>query len=189
MTPKYVGDLSRQDAAVLTACAKVAGSIVECGAGASTMILAQAAPPDARIVTIEPDPVWITKTRLSLMLLGVIGRVSFNQPIIGPIDLAFNDGPDATRRSFARDVWPHLRTGGRLLFHDTRRPGDIGLMIDHLRDVALSVVSVLINVDDSNITVITKGPRRPYVDWNDVEGRPRWAIVNEGVPDSFWRQA
>jgi hypothetical protein len=41
----------------------------------------------------------------------------------------------------------------------------------------------------SNISVIKKKVREPYVNWNHTEGKPLWSYGGFGpVPDDFWKE-
>src|SRR6267378_847360 len=60
---RYIGDISREDAALLARTAAGARRILEFGAGASTQVLAISAPQGAEIVTVETKPEWVASTR------------------------------------------------------------------------------------------------------------------------------
>jgi hypothetical protein len=82
-------------------------------------------------------------------------------------------------------AWPLLRVGGVMMFHDTRRPGDMRNVLDLVASAFLSVESVSCNAEHSNITVVRKKAPEPYVDWNLVERRSRWQVGQEEAPDDL----
>src|SRR5438270_8420588 len=118
---RYIGDISREDAQLLSRYAAGARRMLEFGAGASTQVLAQSAPEGAEIVTVETDSGWIGRTRRNLQLLGVTREVKFVpyrgfwRALRGPFDFIFDDGIDRRRREFAEHAWPLLAVGGARL--------------------------------------------------------------------------
>jgi predicted O-methyltransferase YrrM len=189
---RYIGDISREDARLLARFAAGARRILEFGAGASTHVLAQSAPPGAELVTVETKQEWIERTRRNLVRLGISSKVQFvpygefRSAVQGQFDLIFDDGADKLRGEFAERAWPLLAVGGSLLFHDTRRPRDARNALRHVERVFLEVASVHLNQDGSNITVVRKAAPLRYEDWNVVEGRERWEYGHDEPPPGLW---
>lgn len=178
----YVGDLSREDAQLLARLARESSRILEFGVGGSTQIFAQAAPAHARIVSLETEALWISKTEAVLEALGRRSMVEFRRYAnwagaisTGPAeyDLIFDDGIADLRLEFARKAWPCLKIGGALLFHDTRRRTDARNLFDFCAEHYLEVESVAVNAGSSNLSVVRKKIAQPYVDWNKAEGRTK----------------
>jgi len=189
---RYIGDISREDAALLARAAASARRILEFGAGASTQVLAQSAPGDAEIVTVETKPLWIDRTRENFRRLGISREVRFVpyrgfwRAVTGPFDVIFDDGADRLRADFAERAWPMLAVDGSLFFHDTRRPRDARVALRQVERVFLEVASVLLNPEGSNLTVVRKQAPQKYVDWNVVEGRARWEYGHADPPEDLW---
>ena len=192
---KYIGDLSRQDAALLERYARRAQSVLEFGAGGSTQIIAQALSEGASFLSLDTDPTWIATTQENLRRLGVESRCELRRyedftPSAAPFDLIFNDGFSGLRRDFALRCFPLLAIGGAMLFHDTRRPQDIRNVLAIVDVFFEEIEHVHLNESadgaSSNITVVRKKSREPYVDWNVAEDRPPWAYGLGVVPEEFW---
>jgi predicted O-methyltransferase YrrM len=203
----YIGDISKQDAALLRRLtAQLHGlmgtppRILEFGMGASTQVIAHYS--DAEFTSVETEPSWRERTVANLELLGIDRPVKlelykgFMETIClkedNHYDLIFDDGVDGYRLEFARKTWRLLKEGGLLLFHDTRRTSDIKNVCELVAEQSAYISSVSINEADSNITVIRK--RRPvfYENWNETEGRAPWqsgyAPMKYGEYDQ-WRSA
>jgi predicted O-methyltransferase YrrM len=192
---KYVGDVSRQDATLLERYARGARSVLEFGAGGSTQIIAQALPKGASFLSLDTDPRWIATTRENLRHLGVENRCQLRRyeewaPDTAQFDLIFDDGVGNLRRDFALRSFPLLTIGGALLFHDTRRQQDIRNVLALIEIFFEEIEHVHLNERadglSSNITVVRKKSREPYVNWNVAEGRPPWAYGLGVVPEDFW---
>ena len=192
---KYVGDLSRHDAALLERYASRAQSALEFGVGGSTQIIAQSIPDGVPFISLDTDPQWIAITRENLQHLGVENRCQLARyeewlPDSSCFDFVFNDGVRHYRRDFALRIFPHLTIGGVLLFHDTRRPQDVrnvlALVEVFFEEIACVRLNEEIDGATSNITVVQKKIKEPYVNWNDVEDRPPWAFGQGTVPKDFW---
>lgn len=175
----YVGDLSRNDAALLRDLGSESTCALEFGAGASTQILAHYC---GKVDCVETDARWIDKTAARLAALGIADRVAFHpfgQMPIKAYDIIFVDGADELRRRFALMAWECLALDGLMIFHDTRRTTTHGMsgttdMQNALAVIALNafeISRVEFNWQDSNCTVIWKREPLPYVDWNIAEGR------------------
>lgn len=179
----YVGDLSRNDAALLKELAEQAHRILEFGAGASTQIFA--AYGEGLVHSVETDPAWIRKTERNLdrlyraIKLRPVRFFSYVFEPEGPYDLIFVDGVDELRQAFAVRTWPHLAVGGTMAFHDTRRRGPHGVSAtSDMQNVCALVLhflpeidSVLVNTCESNTTLVRKRVPLLLEDWNIVEGR------------------
>lgn len=185
----FVGDLSRADAELLAELGARANRILEFGAGGSTQILAQVAPPEATILSIETDSEWIKRTRANLHRLGAerVRFMSFVGWKSAPLDdvefdLVFNDGARELRLAFAREAWPKLAVGGRMLFHDTRRQGDLLNVLEIMNEHFLEISEISLNLRGSNITQLIKKAPAPYQNWNVEEGRKPWEYGIEEPP-------
>jgi len=189
---RYIGDISREDAALLARTAAGARRILEFGAGASTQVLAQTAPEGAEIVTVETKPEWVERTRANLKRLGIARELRFVpyrgfwRTVQGPFEMIFDDGIDRLRADFAERAWPMLAVGGCMLFHDTRRPRDARTALRQVERVFLEVASVHLNPEGSNLTVVRKQALQAYVDWNVAEGRARWEYGHADPPPGLW---
>jgi len=170
----YIGDISVNDAKTLQRLAQASTRVLEFGCGASTQVLAAYA---QRVISIETEQTWIDKTIANLARLE-LSNFEFmlyqNFSPNGEYDLIFDDGVDGLRLVFANNVWNFLRIGGKLCFHDTRRSQDIKNVCDFIALHSPEIESVVINVDHSNITVITKKLAEFYENWNLVEGKELW---------------
>lgn len=170
----YIGDISKQDADLLAKYARSAKKILEFGSGASTQVLAWAAPEDARVVSVETEPWWIERTKGNLEKLGITRPVEFVAYHDTPgddYDLVFVDGVDDLRRPFSQIAWLMLKVGGHLMFHDTRRHHDLSQAMMIPTDYPGEVSEIRICEGESNITVLTKREKLAWEDWNVVEGR------------------
>ncbi len=185
---RYVGDLSRNDASLLAELAAKALGILEYGVGASTQVFAQAARGDAAIVGLDRDAHWIDRTRTLLEEVAPnhgVRLIRFERLSIlddftdDSFDLVFDDGEDDLRLEFGLAAWRLLKSGGRLVLHDTRRPRDAGnalaLVFRHFREIQ----RVDLNACDSNLTIIHKsaasqGANRPSASGSGIgrSGRP-----------------
>ena len=199
---KFIGDLSREDAGLLERYAAGARNVLEFGVGGSTQILAQSLPAGAKLVSVETERSWIDVTRDRLGKLGVQDRCLFLEyegwkavatEITPRFDLIFDDGVDHLRRPFALDSWELLEPGGFMLFHDTKRFPDFvnvaWVMQSFFEEVEDVYCNQRLGAFTSNISVIKKKARDPYVNWNHSEGKPLWMYGGFGpVPDDFWER-
>lgn len=187
---QFVGDLSMEDADVLAGLGKSAKRILEFGVGGSTQIFSQCRP---EILTcVETDPKWveITQNRLALLPERTEPKfVPYDLYTEAPYDLIFVDGAPHLRREFAINTWGWLQVGGVMVFHDTRRYADFqhAAWIAQLYYSEISRIDV--NVENSNLTVIHKREKLPYVNWNHTEGKPAWAYGNAEIPEGegLWK--
>jgi hypothetical protein len=193
---KYIGDLSRADAALLARYAGNSRAVLEFGVGGSTQVIAQSLAEGSVFISLDTDPGWIMTTQENLRRLGVGARCNLRRYDEWPpaetarFDLIFDDGADHLRIDFALRSFPLLTIGGALLFHDTRRLQDVRnvscLVETFFEEIDLIHLNERIDGVSSNITVIRKKAREPYADWNDTEARPAWAIGYGPVPEDFW---
>ena len=170
---KWVGVLSLEDADVLAQYGHSA-NILEFGSGGSTLIFAQVA---NNVVSIETHSDWIQAVEERLQLVPnpcPVSILSYEYvrdlaDISQFYDVVFVDGLTHKRADFALAAWSSLKTGGVMLFHDTKRSP----YIDHVLTVAgvklLEIESAFFNVAASNgrasnITVIKKRDSIPPAD-------------------------
>jgi len=186
---RFVGDLSLQDANILSEISENA-DVLEFGSGGSTQIFAQRA---NTVVSVETENLWIEKTKKNLHLLGTHAPTKFVPYDLfkptGKYDVIFVDGVLSKRLAFATDTWSSLKTGGKMVFHDTRH-------FDNFKEVAWimqlyfkEVSRVDVNYNDSNLTIIQKREPLEYINWNNEEDKPRWAYGIEEKPEriDLWK--
>lgn len=192
MSIEFVGDLSIADAKLLAQLGVESTHILEFGVGGSTQIFAQCQP--VKLMCVDTDAGWIERTKNNLSrITSPITTPSFVLydffKFEGVYDLIFVDGAPEKRLDFAMRAWPILDTGGRMVFHDTRR-------FEYFREAAWVMQSffsevrcVDINLNDSNLTIIEKGPARVYENWNLTEGKPMWAYGSGDIPEGegLWK--
>lgn len=189
---KYIGDLSHQDARILEFFASRYNRILEFGCGGSTQIMAQALKEGGHITSIDTAPEWIKRTERNLEILKVdpsrytlVPYEYWRDHCIGTYDLIFVDGVDSKRMVFGRTAWHLLEVGGTIIYHDTRRIGDlrtaVELMMEHFNEVG----DVFINLDGSNLSGFQRKAPEPYRDWNVDEGREPWMSGGVEPPDNW----
>ena len=190
---RYVGDLSKADAAVLEHYSHMASAILEFGAGASTQIFAQANP--SALISVETDPSWVERTQVNLKTLKIKKEVQFHSPDTAPrrkYDLIFVDGRWDLRQAFALEWWPYLSENGFMIFHDTRRWFDADNVAVILKNYHNEIESIHVNYalsseyGRSNCTIIRKGEKIEYQKWNEVEGKEPW-MWGDGEPQELER--
>jgi hypothetical protein len=171
----FTGDLSIADSNVLLWYGTHASHILEFGVGGSTQIFAQCNP--KLLLCVETSKAWadavsrkiindFPEATLPIML-------GYTETFWQSFNLVLIDGVDYKRLDFAMAAWNNLAPGGHMLFHDTRRPNDWGNALLVAKHYGSEVDSVLLNVDDSNITVVHKRMKpMAYENWNEVEGLP-----------------
>lgn len=173
---KFIGDLSAQDASVLQTHGKASKNILEFGAGGSTQIFSQCCP--ETLVSVETCSSWIEVTNRRIEELTVPHTspiwTAYGEHPIKKYDLIFVDGIDEKRLDFALSTWSLLSIGGVMLFHDTRRERDARNAFSMVSSNFNEIRLVAVNENNSNITVIHKGERLPYVNWQQSENLPIW---------------
>lgn len=195
--PPFVGELSADDARLLTYMAGSSANILEFGCGGSTMIMAQIAKRYQRIRTIysvETDPEWIHRTSVILQKLGC-PVVTFMRthnwqnhiPLDLKFDLIFIDNAPNERLPSAEQAWLRLKDDGRMVFHDTRRHQDARNAMDLVKKYHSAVSSVQLNPSNSNLTIVQKQPKIDYIDWNEAEGKQPWQCGRGEIPEEFFQ--
>lgn len=189
---EFVGDLSREDAKVLARYGKESRQILEFGCGGSTQILAQCCP--QTFVSVETDNSWIKRTKDNLSR---ISHTDWTSPTFvpydlfksGEFDLIFVDGIPDKRLDFAMHTWPMLKSGGYMIFHDTRRFEYFKNLAWVMQSFFNEIGHVGVNESDSNMSVIYKTDPVQYVNWNLTENKPLWAYGAENMPEgaSLWK--
>jgi predicted O-methyltransferase YrrM len=196
----FIGDLSAQDADILAMYAKKSKYILEFGVGGSTQIMAQCKP--KRMISIDTDAGWIERTKANLARLKDKTEVEFGEYLQTPtltsgvtFDLVLIDGVDHLRKDFAVFAWALLNDTGVMAFHDTRRQPDFHNVLNVAANFGNEIRSIDVNAvasngKSSNMTVIHKKKLEPYVNWNEVEGKPDWAFGGAPFTEahSFWKQ-
>lgn len=192
---KFIGDLSLEDADVLAGYAQKSKTILEFGVGGSTQVMAQCGADHIRCVDTDPEWVKITADRLKQIdNPAPVMFSSYTTNFAEQYDLILVDGVDHLRRQFAIDTWQYLRTGGVMLFHDTRRFQDFqnAAWVAQLYFNEISSIDVNTQASNgcsSNITVLHKKTLEPYVNWNHTENKPAWAygsVMDDTLP--LWSQ-
>ena len=197
---KFIGDLSLQDADVLSEYGKKSKTVLEFGVGGSTQILSQCG--CESITCIETDPYWIDLTSKRLAQIDNASKVEFFSydqldAVVADkqYDLIFVDGIDYLRRDFAVKTWQNLKVNGIMLFHDTRRFEDFqnSTWVAQLYFNEISKIDVNIaasNGKSSNMTIIHKKSFEPWENWNYTENKPLWAYGKEPKVEDLplWHQ-
>ena len=189
----FIGDLSLQDADIISEYASQSKHILEFGSGGSTQLLAQWSA--TKIISVETNPHWIQTTKNNLMNIPFATTVEFldyTTQFNLQFDLIFVDGVEHLRREFAIETWKYLNAGGTMLFHDTRRFLDFqnAAWVAQLYHNEISRIYVNATASDgvsSNITVIHKKPYEDYINWNYSENKPLWAYgISDGLDHPMW---
>jgi predicted O-methyltransferase YrrM len=159
---KFIGDLSLEDADLLSLYGKRAKRILEFGCGGSTQIFSQCNPD--RLISIETNQQWVEVTKRRVSKLGGT-EPEFRPydfiPLTEEFDLIFVDGIDSLRRDFALGTWKTLKVGGVMIFHDTRRFQDFQNVAWVVQTYFNEILTININArarnnKSSNITTILK---------------------------------
>jgi hypothetical protein len=171
----FTGDLSIADANVLLEYGSHASHILEFGVGGSTQIFAQCNP--HLLVCVETSKAWAEAVQRKMSAdfpdATTPLMIGYTETFWQSFNLVFVDGIDNKRLDFAIATWNNLAFGGHMLFHDTRRPADWGNALMLAKHYGSEVDSVLLNVNNSNITVVRKRMQRmDYENWNETEGLP-----------------
>ena len=179
----FIGDLSKQDVAVLIKYTQKASNILEFGVGGSTQLVCKNKNKSAKFISVDTLQVWIDITLKNLQLLSIDPDVTFflydtwEQSIEGmTFDLIFDDGFEDLRIDFALKAWRYLNVGGSLLIHDTRTIKCVRYVELMLDNYYLEIYLLLVNTNNSNITVINKKAIEPYSNWNIDENKQPWNL-------------
>jgi predicted O-methyltransferase YrrM len=190
---RYIGDLSKQDVKVLVEFSTRSKNILEFGVGGSTQVMAQST--KGNITSVDTSIEWINLTKDNLNILGITKDVSFviyddwkRRNYNTKYDMIFNDGISNLRQEFMELTWDLLKVGGHMIFHDTRVNVHKDTIIDLYIKKWSEIEHILVNTDDSNMTVIKKKRHTPYVNWNKKEGREAWMRGTGNRPDDFLKR-
>lgn len=191
---KWVGDLSLEDADVLSRYAMQSPHILEFGCGGSTQIFSQCG--CYKIVSVETNTDWVKQTLTNLQKIDKHSPVEFlpyTTHFNNSFQLIFVDGIDHLRREFAINTWKYLDLGGVMIFHDTRRFQDFqnAAWVSQLyfnEIVKIDVNQPASNNKSSNLTVLHKKQHEPYVNWNFTEDKPQWAYGSLNYDKDLWTQ-
>lgn len=186
----YIGDISKADAKLLKNFAEISDNILEFGCGASTQVMAKYLKEGSRFTSVDTEFSWIDTTKRNMYLLEVDTEVMFihyNSFILGypryqPYDFIFDDGVDSKRREFAIAMWPMLKVGGIMAFHDTRREPDFRNVLEMLAHFQDEIDHVFFNAEGSNITCVYKKLPELYDNWQISENKEQW-MIGYGEPD------
>jgi SAM-dependent methyltransferase len=189
---KFIGDLSLQDADILAQYASSSSTILEYGSGGSTQIMSQCGA--SEIISVETSKYWIQLTQQRISQIEhhtPVEFVNYRTNFTQTFDLIFVDGVWQNRENFAIQTWNNLRVGGVMLFHDTRRDFDCQIALSVAKKFYLEVEKVEINArasdgNSSNTTILHKKIAEPYINWNNVEGKPKWAYGDEDPTQPLW---
>ena len=178
MNVTFIGDLSIKDAELLEAFARRSPIVLEFGSGGSTQVFDQCG---CSVVSVETSQKWIDKTKKRVS--PKVQFIAYQTEFQCEFDLIFVDGIDELRRDFALKTWRYLKVGGVMIFHDTRRSLDfenaIALMREHFNEIWHVEVNARMEGVSSNCTVIHKKRHEPYLNWTELEGKPRSAYGYE----------
>ena len=153
---KWIGALSLEDADVLAKYGKECNSILEYGAGGSTIIFAQTS---KNVISIEGDQRWIDAVQRRIDMVGggtcPVEFVHYDgRKLIydsnEKVDLVFIDGVFGKRLQVALECWSLVKPGGYLMFHDTNRLTDSQLLHDFCVNNFTSIDYVQYNLVASN---------------------------------------
>lgn len=194
---KYIGDISKADAELLRYMAEDFDNILEFGCGASTQVIAKYLKEDSAFLSIDTSIDWIDKTveNFDLLGIGIRDKVDlvpyehfFNVLLKSEeekFDFVFNDGADNLRREFAIKIWPHIKVGGCIGFHDTRRGHDFRNVLEVLAQFQNEICDVEFNARSSNITLVFKKEAEPYDNWQISENRQPFELGYGPIPEDY----
>lgn len=180
----FIGDLSREDADVLEYFGRRSPRILEFGAGGSTQIFAQCQP--EVLISVETAQEWVEKTKKNIERYRPCTDPIFVQYGSHPrqqYDLIFVDGIWDLRLDFAKTVWPLLENECVMIFHDTRRWFDAHNAFDLAKVFWDEVDTIHMNHINSNCSIVQKRKKVEYVNWNETEGKPKWAYGIGDIPE------
>jgi predicted O-methyltransferase YrrM len=171
----YIGDISKNDFLVLQEAAMKYENILEFGVGASTQVILNYT--SGNFTSIDTSPEWIDLTRKNLEYLNINKPLDillyedFQPSTDDKYDFVFNDGVDHFRSVFGIFIFPYIKVGGVLAYHDTRRGGDMMNVIELVRKYYNEIDVIEMNKNNSNITLVRKKEHQPYEEWNIAEGK------------------
>jgi len=187
---KFIGDLSKQDVAILQEYTSKAKTVLEFGVGGSTQIIAQSC--SGYIHSIDTSSEWINTTLENFKRLSITQPVNFELLVdwliyndVNTYDVIFNDGIPKHRNMFSLQAWKLLNFGGVMIYHDSRIPSHIDDILCLYQKHWLEIESILVNHNDSNMTIIKKRLPVEYVNWNVAEDKPLWMQGLEKPPRNF----
>lgn len=189
----YIGDISKADAEVLAFLAEKSANILEFGCGASTQVIS-AYKGISLFTSIDTSEEWITKTQNNIDLILGGADTQFqsydlfmqqlnNTTLSRQYDFVFDDGVDSLRRDFAIKIWPHIRVGGALAFHDTRRAHDFRNVLEVCAHYQNEIEEANFNFLHSNITILIKKEPEPYDNWQITENKQPWQLGYGDIPE------
>ena len=202
---KWVGDLSLQDADLLAMYGRKSKSVLEFGAGGSTMIFGQTC---SNVFSVETEPDWIELMQKRLNAIGCrhvelmpySKYLSYLKDSGLMFDTIFIDCHTSKRPAVIKHAWRFLKEDGVLLIHDTRKSSKYKhlnhpyatifpyLFQTHYTNIrSLDFCAEASDGQRSNTTVIIKGMIPEYVNWQDVENKPKWAYGSDTTAvDQLW---
>ena len=193
---KFIGDLSLEDADVLAKVSLKAQNILEFGVGGSTQLFMQSG--TKYLVSVDTHPEWIDVTKERLKQISSNTNITFlnyNDAIPNiSYNVIFVDGFDHCnenlRLNFAIRTWSLLSNNGIMLFHDTRVKHHAANVLDLIKEFHDEVDHADFNIKasngvSSNISIVYKKIKEPYVNWNYNENKPDWAYGRMGHDPSF----
>jgi len=193
----FIGSLSIQDAIIFSKQVENCQKVLEFGCGASTQIIAQCSNKDSLIYSVDTNQKWMDGVKEfitnEMSINKNISFVSFenkNSIKEKDFDLIFDDGLAKNRLDFALWSWSKLKSNnGKLIIHDTRRPGEINLVSTIFQKYGNEISNISVNPNHSSLTIITKKELEPYSDWNVVEKRQSWmqSIFVDKRPEN-WKE-
>ncbi len=196
----FIGDLSENDATILGEKAiRARRGILEFGCGGSTQLLANFSRPTVPMRSLDTEWLWIEKTQANMRRLGILREdpVDFQEwrpgkndeeVTEGDWDLVFIDGLRAQRLPFANIAWRKLAIGGCLLWHDCRRPVDLGEILSFVGEHSNEVAALYLSIGESNLAAISKRNYLQQENWQ--AGTARWKFGGGSPPSPLpWPQA
>ena len=142
------------------------------------------------MVSIDTEYSWIARTISNIKLFEIDDENLdfFLYSAFVPVkqyDFIFDDGADSLRREFAIKMWPYLKVGGLIAFHDTRRGHDFRNVLEVLATFQDEIDHVYFNAEGSNITCVYKKNPEPYDNWQISEDKKAWQLGWEEPPKEF----
>jgi len=171
----YIGDISKNDFIVLKQAAEMYKNILEFGVGASTQVILNYT--SGNFLSIDTSSEWVDLTKKNLSYLNINKPINmmmyheFKPSLDDSYDFVFNDGVDELRLEFGLSIFPYIKIGGIIAYHDTRRNKDILNVTSLINKYHNEIDLIEVNKYGSNITVIRKKKEEPYEDWNIAEGK------------------